>query len=163
MSLALGRARLAVLHISSAGCPLRPARLISVFVLVTLVLVDAVHVLCSPARLIGSPSLPSLSLSFSLPESRQKPKSDHLPRRADQCNLHTHVIANKNKSPAEKRSRSIEFLNALVRRSSRCCGHHRDSKPSQPSKSAAQLRRAPTTQVANSSRTWLGQRSTHQI
>ena len=105
MSLALGRARLAVLHISSAGCPLRPARLISVFVLVTLVLVDAVHVLCSPARLIGSPSLPSLSLSFSLPESRQKPKSDHLPRRADQCNLHTHVIANKNKSPVEKKKK----------------------------------------------------------
>ena len=24
---------------------------------------------------------------------------DHDPRRADQCNLHTHVIANKNKSP----------------------------------------------------------------
>ena len=27
---------------------------------------------------------------------------DHDPRRADQCNLHTHVIANKNKSPVEK-------------------------------------------------------------
>eukprot|EP00964_Phaeocystis_antarctica_P075654 scaffold46716_cov72-Phaeocystis_antarctica.AAC.2 len=26
---------------------------------------------------------------------------DHDPRRADQCNLHTHVIANKNKSPIE--------------------------------------------------------------
>ena len=24
---------------------------------------------------------------------------DHDPRRTDQCNLHTHVIANKNKSP----------------------------------------------------------------
>ena len=28
---------------------------------------------------------------------------DHDPRRTDQCNLHTHVIANKNKSPIEKR------------------------------------------------------------
>ena len=27
---------------------------------------------------------------------------DHDPRRADQCNLHTHVIANNNKSPIEK-------------------------------------------------------------
>ena len=26
---------------------------------------------------------------------------DHVPRRADQCNLHTHVIANNNKSPVE--------------------------------------------------------------
>ena len=30
---------------------------------------------------------------------------DHVPRRADQCNLHTHVIANKNKSPVEKSAR----------------------------------------------------------
>ena len=28
---------------------------------------------------------------------------DRDPRRTDQCNLHTHVIANKNKSPIEKR------------------------------------------------------------
>ena len=27
---------------------------------------------------------------------------DHDPRRADKCNLHTHVIANNNKSPIEK-------------------------------------------------------------
>ena len=27
---------------------------------------------------------------------------DHVPRRTDQCNLHTHVIANKNTSPVKK-------------------------------------------------------------
>ena len=35
---------------------------------------------------------------------------DHVPRRAEQCNLHTHVIANKNKSPVEK---SVSGLPAL--------------------------------------------------
>ena len=30
---------------------------------------------------------------------------DHDPRRADQCNLHTHVIANNNKSPIEKKTK----------------------------------------------------------
>ena len=36
---------------------------------------------------------------------------DHDPRRADQCNLHTHVIANNNKSPIEKtKASNIDFV-----------------------------------------------------
>ena len=34
---------------------------------------------------------------------------DHDPRRADQCNLHTHVIANNNKSPIEKKRTNTFF------------------------------------------------------
>ena len=42
---------------------------------------------------------------FSLPPGQSwcdQITRDHDPRRADQCNLHTHVIANNNKSPIEK-------------------------------------------------------------
>ena len=37
---------------------------------------------------------------------------DRDPRRTDQCNLHTHVIANKNKSPIEKKSPIISDTRA---------------------------------------------------
>ena len=39
---------------------------------------------------------------------------DHDPRRADQCNLHTHVIANKNKSPVEKKVHILACTGARV-------------------------------------------------
>ena len=41
----------------------------------------------TPQSFIGMKSTPRLTTR------------DHVPRRTDQCNLHTHVIANKNKSP----------------------------------------------------------------
>ena len=39
---------------------------------------------------------------------------DHDPRRADQCNLHTHVIANKNKSPIEKKINKLIFNGRFI-------------------------------------------------
>ena len=44
----------------------------------------------------------------------RRKKRDHVPRRTDQCDLHTHVIANKNKSPVEKRRRRVVARHVFI-------------------------------------------------